>query len=247
MILRRKIQTFLLQKKCFTSRNLLKLSERHGMISNFYPREKGHDIAAFLEKEIRTIYAGFDPTAKSLHVGNLLIIMGLLQAQRAGHKSLALIGGFTAKIGDPSGKNSERPSLDHKFIASNEKGIERNLKQIFSNFKEMYNEAIEVPEIINNKDWWENMKIGDFFSNYGKHYRLSKMLQKEVVKKRLEYVHQHADPNGGMSYSEFSYQIFQAYDWLHLSENHNCLIQLGGHDQMGNIAAGHDLIKRCDY
>ena len=126
-----RLQTILVLRRCFASRNLLKLSDRHGMISNMYPREQGHEIAAFLEKESRQIYAGFDPTAQSLHVGNLLVIMGLLHAQRAGHKSIALIGGATARIGDPSGKSSERPSLKEDIIQTNSAGIEKNLKHIF--------------------------------------------------------------------------------------------------------------------
>jgi len=239
-----KLHTFLSLKRHFASRNLLNLSERHGMISNFFPREQGHEIAAFLEKECRTIYAGFDPTAQSLHVGNLLVIMGLLHAQKAGHRSLALIGGATARIGDPSGKNSERQSLSSDTIQNNTTGIKKNLKHIFKHFKKMHN--IEAPEIeiINNEDWYKNWNFVDFLSEYGKHFRLSKMLAKESVKKRLEDVHKRADPDGGMSFLEFNYQVLQAYDWLHLSEKHNCLIQLGGHDQMGNISAGHDFIKR---
>lgn len=121
-----------------TSRNLLLLTERNGFIANHWPREKGHDIAAFLEKESRTIYAGFDPTAQSLHVGNLLVIMGLLQAQRNGHQAIALIGGATAKIGDPSGKSEERPSLASKTIKENVFGLQKNLTNIFNKFKSIY-------------------------------------------------------------------------------------------------------------
>ena len=132
-----------------TSRNLLLLTERHGFIANYWPREKGHDIAAFLEKESRTIYAGFDPTAQSLHVGNLLVIMGLLQAQRNGHQAIALIGGATARIGDPSGKSEERPSLATKSLHQNIRGLEKNLKTIFAKFKEVH-PNIEDLKIVNS-------------------------------------------------------------------------------------------------
>ena len=121
-----------------TSRNLLLLTERNGFIANHWPREKGHDIAAFLEKESRTIYAGFDPTAKSLHIGNLLVIMGLLQAQRNGHQAIALIGGATARIGDPSGKSEERPTLASNIIKENVSGLRKNLTNIFRKFKTLH-------------------------------------------------------------------------------------------------------------
>ena len=226
-----------------TSRNLLLLTERHGFIANYWPREKGHDIAAFLEKESRTIYAGFDPTAQSLHVGNLLVIMGLLQAQRNGHQAIALIGGATARIGDPSGKSEERPSLAAKSLSQNISGIEKNLKTIFAKFKEVH-PNIEDLKIVNNAEWYEDINTIDFTANVLKHCRVAKMLSKDSVKTRLEV--KKGDPDGGISGAEFLYQAYQAYDWLHLSREHDCLLQLGGHDQIGNISAGHELIKRVD-
>ncbi len=168
--------------------------------------------------------------------------MGLLHAQKAGHKSLALIGGATARIGDPSGKSSERPAMSKSDLNQNVSGLERNLRHIFAHFKAQT--GIPGPEIVNNSAWYEEMNVIDFLADFGRHYRLSKMLAKESVKKRLEAVQSKADPHGGMSFSEFSYQAFQAYDWLHLSQEFDCFVQLGGHDQMGNISAGHDLIKR---
>lgn len=227
----------------FSSRNLLKLGERNGFIANFFPREQGQDLAKYLETDTRTIYAGFDPTAKSLHVGNLMVIMGLLHAGKAGHKPIALVGGATARIGDPSGKNEERPSMSSVDINKNIKGLESNFRHIFANFEAMYGELpMTKPLILNNSVWYENVNIIDFLADYGKKFRLGKMLAKESVKRRLEL--KHADPNGGMSLCEFTYQAFQAYDWLHLSQNYDCFLQFGGHDQMGNISAGHDLIKR---
>ena len=226
-----------------TSRNLLRLTERHGFIANYWPREKGHDIAAFLEKESRTIYAGFDPTAQSLHVGNLLVIMGLLQAQRNGHQAIALIGGATARIGDPSGKSEERPSLAAKSLHQNISGLEKNLKTIFAKFKEVH-PNIEDLKIVNNAEWYENINTIDFTANVLKHCRVAKMLAKDSVKTRLDV--KKGDPEGGISGAEFLYQAYQAYDWLHLSREHDCLLQLGGHDQIGNISAGHELIRRVD-
>jgi len=228
-----------------SSRNLLTLYERHGFISNHYPREKGQDIAAYLVKDQRTIYAGFDPTASSLHIGNLLVICGLLHAQKAGHKSIALIGGATAQIGDPSGKKEERPTLDLSDIKNNLQGLQNNLLSIFENFSEMYGIKDNPPIIVNNSDWYSDLNLIDFLYKFGKHYRLSDMINKDLVKRRLEVAAENAgDPNAGISLQGFMYQAVQAYDWLHLSQNHDCFIQLGGNDQFGNIAAGHDLIKR---
>ena len=226
-----------------TSRNLLLLTERHGFIANYWPREKGHDIAAFLEKESRTIYAGFDPTAQSLHVGNLLVIMGLLQAQRNGHQAIALIGGATARIGDPSGKSEERPALATKSLHQNIRGLEKNLKTIFAKFKEVHPNIADL-KIVNNAEWYENINTIDFTANVLKHCRVAKMLAKDSVKTRLDV--KKGDPDGGISGAEFLYQAYQAYDWLHLSREHDCLLQLGGHDQIGNISAGHELIRRVD-
>ena len=223
---------FHISKRPSSSKNLLALQERHGFVANYYPREKGHDIAAFLEKGSRTVYAGFDPTAPSLHIGNLMVICGLLHAQKAGHKPIALIGGFTAQIGDPSGKSEERPQLDLSEIKKNQAGIKNNLYHIFKNFSEMY-EVKEEYLILNNYDWCGDLKLGDFLYKFGKHYRLSDMLAKDVVKRRLEDSVQNPNPKVYMSYTEFSYQAIQAYDWLHLCQNHDCLVQLGGHDQLG--------------
>ena len=163
-------KVFWIAKRTFSGRNLLKLTERHGFIANMYPREDGRDIAAYLEDDKRTIYAGFDPTAPSLHVGNLLVVMGLLHAQKAGHQAIALIGGATARIGDPSGKSHERPTLPYKEIQNNVRAIQTNLDAIFKNFQDIHG-VQEVPKIVNNADWYENLNLLDFIAQYGKHYR----------------------------------------------------------------------------
>ncbi len=235
----------LVKRHYHTPRNLLKLIERKGFVENNWPRERGRDIASYLEAKPRTVYAGFDPTARNLHVGNLMVLVGLLHAQRAGHQVIALIGGATARIGDPSGKSEERPVLPQKDLNRNVKGITENIKTVFSNYKEFLHKSdkdLKEPIFLNNADWYQDVNVIDFLSEYGKSFRLGKMIARDVVKKRLELTR--SDPNGGMSLSEFMYQAFQAYDWLHLSRHHDCFVQFGGHDQNGNIAAGHDLIKR---
>jgi tyrosyl-tRNA synthetase len=212
MIQRRLISAYVQRRflastsKVASRRNILNLSERGGLVANVYPREQGHDVAKYLESAPRTIYAGFDPTAKSLHVGNLLVIMGLLHAQEAGHKVIALIGGSTARIGDPSGKSEERQSLSQKEIEENKTGIENNLRMIFRNFQNdsPMGDKMQPALIVDNSNWYKDLNVVDFLATFGKHYRLGKMLSREAVKKRLELTR--SDPNGGMSLSEFTYQ-----------------------------------------
>lgn len=215
-----------------SKKNLLELTERGGFIKHVYPREKVKDVKTYLDTP-RTVYAGFDPTANSLHIGNLMVIMALLQADKAGHKVIAVVGGATATIGDPSGHISERPALNRGQVAKNASKITKSLESISGG----------KFEVLNNLDWYKDLNVLDFLATCGKHCRLGKMLAREAVKARLEAAR--ADPNGGMSLAEFTYQAFQAYDWLHLADKYDCLVQIGGSDQLGNIAAGHDLIKRA--
>lgn len=193
----------------------------------------------------QSIYAGFDPTADSLHVGNLLVIMGLLHCQRAGHNPIALVGGATGLIGDPSGRKTERNQLGQSVIETNLEAIERQLRKVFKNHEDClwdtqkYSSKLAPLTIVNNADWYGNLSLIDFVANMGRHFRMGSMLSRSSVQSRLE-------SEDGMSFTEFTYQIFQAYDWLHLLRKHNCCFQMGGSDQMGNLMTGHELISRVE-
>ena len=185
-----------------------------------------------LAKEKVTVYIGFDPTSDSLQIGNLLALMGLARMQRYGHIPIALAGGGTGMIGDPSGKKSERPLLTPEEIAANVEVIKVQLAH-FLDFDVKLNPA----KIINNGDWLNAISMMDFLRNVGKHFTVNYMMAKDSVKSRL-------DDEGGISYTEFSYMILQAYDFLQLFDNHNCTLQSGGSDQWGNITAGVELIRK---
>jgi len=180
------------------------------------------------------LYAGFDPTAESLHIGNLLQIMLLAQFQRHGHRPIALVGGATAMIGDPSGKSEERNLLTEETIQKNLAGIKAQL-QHFLDFDSGDNAAI----MVNNADWIGQFSFVEFLRDVGKYFRVGEMMGKESVRKRLQ-------SDVGMSFTEFSYQLLQAYDFLHLNREHNCILQVGGDDQWGNITAGIDLTRKLE-
>ena len=175
-------------------------------------------------------YIGFDPTAESLHVGSLLPIMILVHLQRHGHRAIALVGGATGMIGDPSGRSSERQLLDEAQLQRNVEGIRAQLGR-FLNF-----EGAQAAKLVNNYDWCGGLSFIQVLRDVGKHFPLGMMLGKESVKRRIS--------TGGISYTEFSYMLLQAYDFLHLSREEDCLLQLGGSDQWGNITAGIELIRR---
>jgi len=179
-----------------------------------------------------TVYAGFDPTSESLQVGNFVAIMGLSHFQRCGHKVVALVGGATGMIGDPSGKTSERQLLTEDQVRRNQAGIRENLSR-FLDFDHPTAPAV----IVNNYDWFRDFSFIAFLREVGKHFRMGAMLGKDSVRSRL-------DSESGMSFAEFSYQLLQAYDFLHLRDELNCTVQLGGSDQWGNITAGTDLIRK---
>lgn len=176
------------------------------------------------------VYCGFDPTAESVHLGNLLGIIVLSWFQRCGHRPVALIGGATGRVGDPSGKSAERPELDTLTLEQNVRGITGTISRILGNSGDSF-------EILNNYDWWKDVKLLDFLRDVGKFARVGTMMSKESVKKRLE-------SEQGMSYTEFTYQLLQGYDFLHLFQNEGVKVQIGGSDQWGNITAGTDLIRR---
>ena len=186
-----------------------------------------------LQKELTSAYIGFDPTADSLHIGSLSQIMTLLRFQKAGHKPIALVGGATGMVGDPSGKSAERNLLDEKTLNHNIAGIQRQLEK-FLDFDCGANSA----EIVNNYDWFKNYSFLDFIRDAGKHITVNYMMAKDSVKKRLE-----AD-GSGMSFTEFSYQLIQGFDFYHLYKEKNCLLQMGGSDQWGNITTGTEFIRR---
>src|SRR5687767_12449032 len=185
-----------------------------------------------LARERVTGYIGFDPTASSLHVGSLLVIMGLARLQRAGHRPIALVGGGTGLIGDPK-PTTERALLSPEETASNVAGIRSQLAR-FLDFDETPNRAL----LIDNADWLTKLGAIEFMRDVGKHFSVNAMLTKDSVKKRIE--------GEGISYTEFSYSLLQAYDYLELFRRHGCTLQMGGSDQWGNITAGLDLIRRVE-
>ena len=178
------------------------------------------------------VYAGFDPTADSLHVGSLLPLMLLRRFQQAGHQPIALVGGATGMIGDPSGKSEERQLLSRETLEHNVRGIRHQMEQFLS--FEGSNAAI----VVNNYDWMERFSFLDFLRDVGKNVPVNVMLAKDSVKARLER------SDAGLSYTEFSYMLLQAYDFVHLAKHHSCQLQIGGSDQWGNIIAGIDLARR---
>lgn len=192
-----------------------------------------HDAMPGLEeqlaKEPTTGYVGFDPTADSLHIGNLVPVMLLVHLQRAGHRPIALVGGATGMVGDPSGKTAERQFLDLEVLQHNLDSQKAQLER-FLDF-----EGENAAQVVNNHDWFKDISFLDFIRDVGKHITVNYMTAKDSVKNRLE---------GGMSFTEFSYQLVQGYDFYHLWKEHNCMLQMGGSDQWGNMTTGTELIRR---
>jgi tyrosyl-tRNA synthetase len=215
-------------------------------------KERGLLEACTNEEQLRkdaatdslSVYCGFDPTADSLHLGNLLGIVVLAWFQRCGHTPIALVGGATGRVGDPSGKSSERPVLDDAALRTNTEGIKKILTNVLRNGEELAKEsngsagpAIPSAKVMNNLEWFGNMGFLDFLREIGKYARVGTMMAKDSVKTRL-------DSEQGMSFTEFSYQLLQGYDFCHLFNEHDVRVQVGGSDQWGNITAGTDLIRR---
>jgi tyrosyl-tRNA synthetase len=186
-----------------------------------------------LGKELTTGYIGFDPTADSLHIGSLVPILLLVHLQKAGHKPVALVGGATGMVGDPSGKSEERNLLSEEVLRHNEEGVKRQLMQFLDFDKSKANCA----EMVNNYDWFKEMSFLNFIRDVGKHITVNYMMAKDSVKKRIE-------GDSGMSFTEFTYQLVQGYDFYWLYSNKNCKLQMGGSDQWGNIVTGTELIRR---
>ncbi|MDG1850080.1 MAG: tyrosine--tRNA ligase [Flavobacteriales bacterium] len=205
--------------------NFVEEMKWRGMIHDIMPGTEEQ-----LQKEVTSAYIGFDPTADSLHIGSLVQIMTLVHLQRAGHKPLALVGGATGMVGDPSGKSKERNLLSEEVLAHNLSCVQKQLAR-FLDFDCGENSA----EIVNNYDWFKDFNFLDFIRDVGKHISINYMMAKDSVKSRLET---------GMSFTEFTYQLVQGYDFYHLYTEKNCKLQLGGSDQWGNIVTGTELIRR---
>jgi tyrosyl-tRNA synthetase len=197
-----------------------------------------HDIMPGTEdqlaRESTTGYIGFDPTADSLHIGSLIPIIILMHFQKAGHKPIALVGGATGMIGDPSGKSAERNLLDEATLHKNIAGVKSQLER----FLDFDSTAENAAELVNNYDWMKKFSLIDFVRDIGKHLSVNYMMAKDSVKKRV------SGEGDGMSFTEFTYQLFQGYDFLHLYENNDCKLQMGGSDQWGNITTGTELVRR---
>ena len=203
-----------------------------GMLHNIMPGTE-----ELLDKEKVTAYVGFDPTADSLHIGHLCGIMILRHFQRHGHKPLALIGGATGMIGDPSGKSTERNLLDEDTLRHNQESIKKQLAKFLDFDSDLPNKA----ELVNNYDWIKDFTFLDFARTVGKHITVNYMMAKESVQKRLN-----GEARDGLSFTEFTYQLLQGYDFLYLYEHKNCKLQMGGSDQWGNITTGAELIRRTN-
>lgn len=216
----------------YKSMNFVEELRWRGMIQDIMPGTEEQ-----LQKGVTSGYLGIDPTADSLHIGHLVGVMILKHFQRAGHKPIALIGGATGMIGDPSMKSQERKLLDEDTLRKNQAGIKAQLAKFLDFESDAPNSAV----LVNNYDWMKSYSFLDFIRDIGKHLTVNYMMAKDSVKKRLN-----GESSEGMSFTEFSYQLLQGYDYLHLYRNQGCRIQMGGSDQWGNITTGTELIRRID-
>ncbi|MDP7505741.1 MAG: tyrosine--tRNA ligase, partial [Nitrospinota bacterium] len=208
--------------------NLFDDLKARGLVHDF---TDAPELSAAIEKGGMTLYCGFDPTSDSLHIGSLLPITGLMRFQCAGHRPLALVGGATGMIGDPSGKSEERNLLDAGTLAANNAGIRAQLEGFLD-----LGPGPAAAKMMNNADWFDGMNLVEFLRGAGKHFPVGYMMAKESVKARVA--------DAGISYTEFSYMVLQAYDFLHLFETEGCTLQIGGSDQWGNITGGIEFIRR---
>ncbi|WP_046743025.1 tyrosine--tRNA ligase [Kordia zhangzhouensis] len=211
--------------------NLVEELRWRGMIHDIMPGTEEQ-----LNKEMTTAYIGFDPTSDSLHIGSLVPIILLMHLHKAGHKPIALVGGATGMIGDPSGKSDERNLLTEDILQKNVAGI----KRVLSRFLDFGGTEENAPILVNNYDWMKDFSFINFARDVGKRITVNYMMAKDSVKKRL------SDTGNGMSFTEFTYQLIQGYDFYHLHKEHNCLLQMGGSDQWGNITTGTELVRRMN-
>ncbi|XP_044137017.1 tyrosine--tRNA ligase, mitochondrial [Bufo gargarizans] len=213
---------------------------RRGLFKDVFPAETARlQLSELLSSGPQTVYCGFDPTADSLHVGNLLAVLGLLHFHRAGHHVIAVVGGATAQIGDPSGRNQEREPLSPERVEENVLGIRDSLHRIFANHEALASGGRPGGRVtvLDNAAWYRQRSAVEFLASVGRHFRMGTLLSRHSVQSRL------SSPEG-MSLTEFTYQVFQAYDFYYLNQKHGCKIQLGGTDQLGNLMSGHDFIQR---
>ena len=212
------------------AKKFVKELQWRGMLHDVMPGTEEH-----LQEGMRSAYLGFDPTADSLHIGHLVGVMMLRHFQSAGHKPLALIGGATGMIGDPSGKSKERNLLDEEALKANQEAIKKQL----SKFLDFSGKEENGAEMVNNYDWMKEFSFIDFIRDVGKHITVNYMMAKDSVKKRFT-----SESSEGMSFTEFTYQLVQGYDFFHLYKTRNCTLQMGGSDQWGNITTGTEMIRR---
>ncbi|MAP80194.1 MAG: tyrosine--tRNA ligase [Aequorivita sp.] len=213
-------------------KNFVEELQWRGMIHDVMPETEEH-----LMEKMRSAYVGFDPTADSLHIGNLVPIMLLSFYQRCGHRPVALVGGATGMIGDPSMKSSERNLLDEETLRKNQEGVRNQLSQFLDFSSGAENQAV----LVNNYDWIKEFSFLDFIRNVGKHITVNYMMAKDSVKSRLS-----GESADGLSFTEFTYQLIQGYDFVHLNRELDCTLQMGGSDQWGNITTGTELLRRMD-
>lgn len=213
-------------------KNFVEELQWRGMVHDIMPGTEEQ-----LNKEMTTAYIGFDPTSDSLHIGSLVPIIILVHLYKSGHKPIALVGGATGMIGDPSGKSDERNLLDEAALEKNVAGI----KRVLSRFLDFDSNEKNAPVIVNNYDWMKEFSFIGFARDVGKRITVNYMMAKDSVKKRLT-----GEAGAGMSFTEFTYQLIQGYDFYHLYKNYNCLLQLGGSDQWGNIITGTELVRRMN-
>ncbi|MGH1387601.1 tyrosine--tRNA ligase [Kordia sp.] len=211
--------------------NLVEELRWRGMIHDIMPGTEEQ-----LNKEMTTAYIGFDPTSDSLHIGSMVPIILLMHLYKSGHKPIALVGGATGMIGDPSGKSDERNLLTEDILNHNVAGI----KRVLSRFLDFNSNEENAPILVNNYDWMKNFSFIDFARDVGKRITVNYMMAKDSVKKRV------SSEGAGMSFTEFTYQLIQGYDFYHLHKEHNCLLQMGGSDQWGNITTGTELVRRMN-
>lgn len=214
------------------TKNFVEELKWRGMLHDAMPGTEEHLLSG-----MQAAYLGIDPTADSLHIGHLVGVMMLRHFQLSGHKPFALVGGATGMIGDPSGKSAERNLLDEATLRHNQEALKKQLAK----FLDFESDADNAAVLVNNYDWMKDFSFLDFIRDVGKHITVNYMMAKDSVKKRLS-----AEAKEGMSFTEFTYQLVQGYDFLYLYKNHNCTLQMGGSDQWGNITTGTELIRRIE-